>query len=127
MFHALTVNSGIGSPVAALTMLNDPTFVEAARVLAERALKEGGNSFDARLDFIFRRALSRTPDETERALLEDLLGDGRKQFHDRPQAAKQLVSVGQKKIAGDADLIELAAWSCVKRAVFNMSETITRN
>ncbi|MCH8150120.1 MAG: DUF1553 domain-containing protein, partial [Planctomycetes bacterium] len=75
------------TPLAALVLLNDPTFVEAARVLAERALKEGGNSFDARLDFIFRRALSRTPDERERTLLADLLDDGRKQFHGSPQAA----------------------------------------
>jgi mono/diheme cytochrome c family protein len=115
------------TPLAALVLLNDPTFVEAARVFAERALAEGGDSFDARLDFIFRRALSRTADKTERALLADLLDEGRKQFHDSPQAAKELIGVGQEKASADVDLVELAAWTGVARAVFNMSETITRN
>jgi hypothetical protein len=115
------------TPLAALVLLNDPTFVEAARVLAERVLVEGGDSFDARLDFVFRRALSRAPEQTERALLADLLKEGRKQFHESPQAAKELAGVGQKKASDDVDLVELAAWTCVTRAVFNINETITRN
>ena len=115
------------TPLAALVLLNDPTFVEAARVFAARVLADGGDSFDTRLDFAFRHALSRRPDDAERTLLADLLGDSRKQFSENPQAAKQLVGVGQKEVLPDNDPVELAAWTCVTRAVFNLSEMITRN
>jgi hypothetical protein len=115
------------TPLAALVLLNDPTFVEAARVLAERVLDGGGDTFDARLDFIFRRALARTADEAERALLNELLSDSRQRFAENPTAADQLLGVGQKKTSGDRDAVELAAWTCVARAVFNLNETITRN
>lgn len=114
------------TPLAALVLLNDPTFLEAARVFAERTLADGGESVDARLDFIFRRALSRTPDETERKLLVDLLRDSRQQFEGRPDAAREFTSVGLKSVETD-DPVELAAWTSVARAVLNLNETITRN
>jgi hypothetical protein len=115
------------TPLAALVLLNDPTFVEAARVLAERALGEGGETFEARLDYVFRRAFSRTADETERALAESLLADSRAHFRESPEGAAQLVDVGQKKPAAGHDPVELAAWTSVVRAVFNLNEMITRN
>ena len=76
---------------------------------------------------MFRQAVSRTPDETERALLAELLEAGRRQFRDEPNAASALLAVGQKPANADLDPIELAAWTCLTRAVFNLSETITRN
>lgn len=118
------------TPLAALVLLNDPTFVEAARVLAEHVLAEGVETVDARLDFLFRRALSRTPDDTERQLLQDLLVESRGQFQEHPEAGQRLVNVGDKKRAEDAatkGAAELAAWTTVARAVLNLNETITRN
>ncbi len=119
------------TPLAALVLLNDPTFIEAARVFAERVLAEnvpteGRDAVDGRLDVLFRRALSRTPDETERQLLRELLAESRGQLQEHPEAGRQLVSVGDKKIAVD-DVVELAAWTTVARAVLNLNETITRN
>ena len=61
------------TPKAALVLLNDPTFVEAARKLAELALISGGDSEDARIDVLWRRATSRAPDAEERALTASLL------------------------------------------------------
>ena len=115
------------TPVAALVLLNDPTFVEAARVFAERILAEGGDAFDRQVDFAFRQALSRPPDKAETSLLADLLSDSRNRFSDDAEAAEQLIGVGQKEAPGDVDTVELAAWTCVARAIFNLSETITRN
>ena len=60
-------------------------------------------------------------------MLEGLLIESREQFHESPEAAKELVRVGQKEVSGNVDVVELAAWACVTRAVFNLSETITRN
>ena len=63
----------------------------------------------------------------ERALLADLLEDSQKRYNDDPSAADQLAAVGQKNVPAGVDRVELAAWTSVARAVFNLSETITRN
>ncbi len=115
------------TPLAALTLLNDPTFVEAARGLAERTIRSGGDSVDARLDYAFRLAVSRTPDGFERKALTGLLETGREQSRANPQAAQALVRTGQSRVPEDLDAVELAAWTSVARAILNLNETITRN
>ena len=115
------------TPLAALTLLNDPTFVEAARVLAERILHEGGASTDSRLDDAFRRAVSRRPDDHERNLLSRLLAASREAYEADEAAAEELLATGQAPVAADIDTVELAAWTAVARAILNLSETITRN
>jgi hypothetical protein len=115
------------TPLAALTLLNDPTFVEAARGLAERTIRSGGDSVDARLDYAFRLAVSRTPDGFERKALAGLLETGTEQSRANPQAAKALVRTGQSRVPEDLDAVELAAWISVARAILNLNETITRN
>jgi len=115
------------TPLAALVLLNDPSFVEAARVFADRVLSEGGESFDARLDDLYRRALSRKPDDTERALLSNLWNESLDFYRSDPEAANKLIAVGQKPVTAGSDPAELAAWTCVTRAVLNLNESITRN
>ncbi|MCO6458353.1 MAG: DUF1553 domain-containing protein, partial [Pirellulaceae bacterium] len=115
------------TPLAALTLLNDPTFVEAARVLAERILLEGGDTPDAKFDLLFRLAASRSPDNTERAVLAELLASAQREYADRPAEAAQLVTTGQAPRAKDLEPVDLAAWTAVARAVLNLSETNTRN
>ncbi len=114
------------TPLAALTLLNDPTFVEASRVFAERILKEGGKTDDSRLDFAYRRAVSRKPDSYERKLLFDLLEKSRSRYQKEPQAAKELLSTGLAPMP-ESNVVEVAAWTSVARALLNMNETITRN
>ena len=115
------------TPIAALALLNDPTFVEAARVFAERTVREGGDTDRRRLDFAYRRAVSRQPDATERKLLAELLGDARARYAADTKAAQALISTGQAPVAKDLDAAELAAWTSVARAVLNLSEVNTRN
>ncbi len=115
------------TPLAALTLLNDPTFVEAARVFAERILREGGNSTDARFQFAFRQAVSRAPDQLETAALAKLLASSERVYQADTDAARALTSTGLSPAAEELDIAELAAWTAVARAVLNMSETITRN
>ena len=114
------------TPLAALTLLNDPTFVEAARAFADRVLDEGGMSDEQRLQFAFRWALSRVPDSKEAQVLNRLLESSRESFRDDKAAATKLVTVGLSK-PRNGDVVELAAWTTVARAIFNMSETISRN
>ena len=116
------------TPSAALVLLNDPTFVEAARVFAKKVIDEGGNSDNERIRFAFQRAVSRNPDDTEMSLLLQLLKKSRDTYQCDPHAAKELVQTGLKNVPGKGnDPVELAAWTSVARGLLNMHETITRN
>ncbi|MBX3438827.1 MAG: DUF1553 domain-containing protein, partial [Planctomycetaceae bacterium] len=114
------------TPLAALVLLNDPSFIEAARVFAERILADGADTDDVRLDQLFRRSVSRTPDAVERDLLHQMLAESRAHYAVHRDAAQELVNVGLQQ-PGAIDPVELAAWTCVARAVLNLNETITRH
>ncbi len=122
-----TVNrSNSNTPLQALTLLNDPTFVEAARVMAQQALS-AGPSFDAQLTWSFRRALGRAPLAEERKVLTDLYRKGLAEFRARPQEAKKLLSIGASAPAAKSDPAQLAGLTLITRAILNLHETITRN
>ena len=113
-------------PQQALTLLNDPTYVEAARVFAERIMR--GASVDGdRLEFAFRQALSRSPKQQEGKVLLDLLGKHRKEYMADPAAAAKLISAGDSPVPKDLNVTEWATWTSVARVILNLHETITRN
>jgi len=113
-------------PQQALVLLNDPTYVEAARVFAEHIVKDGGKTVPERIDWAYLHALSRKPKVQETAILTELLEKHRKQYAESTQAAQELVSVGEALVAKELDPAELAAWTSVARAILNLHETITR-
>ncbi|MFN0128788.1 MAG: PSD1 and planctomycete cytochrome C domain-containing protein [Verrucomicrobiales bacterium] len=115
------------TPSAALVLLNDPTFIEAARVFAARVLAEGGASSAERIDFACGETLSRPADAEERQLLENLLAATRAEYQSDPAAAQALLGVGLKPAPAGVDAMELASWTAVTRALLNLSETFTRN
>ena len=115
------------TPIAAMTLLNDPSFVEAARVFAERILREGGQEDRARLEFAYREALSRIPDEQETKIMGRLFALATKEFRADPTAARKLISTGQAPPPKGIDTIEHASWTTVARAILNLSETYSRN
>lgn len=115
------------TPQAALALLNDPTFVECARALAVRIVREGGASDDERISWAWQQATSRAPDEREIAVLRELLTADRAHFQSEPDAAARLAKSGQFAWPGDVAPVELAAWTAVARAVLNLHETVTRN
>jgi hypothetical protein len=114
------------TPLQALVLLNDPTYVEAARVLAAKALREGGASEPARLQWMFARAVARPAAEAEVGLLAGLLDRQRRRYADDLAAARGLVSTGASPVPADLPPAEFAAWTTVARAVLNLHETITR-
>jgi len=114
------------TPKAALVLLNDPTFVEAARKLAERAMTEGGTSDHARIAFLWKRTLSRLPTVEERALVQGLLDRRREEFTAQPLAASELLAVGIAPRDTSLNEAELAAWTSTARAVLNLHEAIAR-
>jgi hypothetical protein len=114
-------------PQQALVLLNDPTYVEAARVLAEHIVSEGGGSASDRLNWTFRRVLSRSPTQQETELLTKQLEKETKRYAANSEAAKKLEMIGDHARRTDANVLELAAWTSVARVLLNLHETITRN
>jgi hypothetical protein len=115
------------TPTAALVLLNDPTFIEAARVFAARILEEGGTETASRIHYAFRLALSREPDAEERSLLENLLAKTRGEYESNPAAAQSFLEIGLAPLPESHSPVELASWTSVARAVLNLNESITRN
>ncbi len=114
-------------PQQALVLLDDPTYVEAARVFAERIIREGGGGVHARLHWAFRQALSRAPAPAEEHVLTDLLVQHSRAYGADREAARRLVRVGDWRPAVGVDPAELAAWTSVARVILNLHETITRD
>ena len=115
------------TPQQALTLLNDVTYVEAARVLAERMIKHGGSSDTDRIQWAFARAVSRPAKQQEVDVLAELLTKHREAFKANAEESKKLIATGDAPPAKDVDATELAAWINVARAILNLHETITRN
>jgi hypothetical protein len=113
------------TPLQALVLLNDPTYVEAARVLAQRLLETEADD-TARIDLVFERALSRPALPEEEQILLALLQDHRASYAAAPDTAASLAKEGNAPAPANADPAELAAWTSVARAVLNMHETLTR-
>ncbi|BCX47453.1 chromosome segregation protein [Haloferula helveola] len=113
------------TPLQALNQLNDPTFIEAARVFAEDLLKNE-TGFDSRLEEAFERLLSRAPSEEEAALLRSLHEKQLDRYRKTPSDADALLAIGIKPVAADVDKPALASMTAVTRALLNLHETITR-
>jgi hypothetical protein len=115
------------TPAAALVLLNDPTFVEAARGLAGRILAQDMNDDRERIRWGWRQVLGRDPKSEEVSLLIRLLQKHRDHFAANLEAAGALISIGISPRSKDRDAVELAAWTSVCRVLLNLNETITRN
>jgi hypothetical protein len=114
------------TPLQALNLMNDPTYVEAARMLGQAALTEGGPDAASRLAFLFRRVMSRAPRSGERALLKASLRRWRAEFLSDPAAAKQWLSVGSTPADVRLNQVELAAFAAVASTVLNLDEAVTK-
>ena len=114
------------TPLQALSLLNDPTFVEAARVFAARIMREGGTEPDARVAWAYREAVLRPPEPAIAAELRRVHDQHLAHYRAHVEDAKQLVADGDAPTADDLDPAELAAWTSVARVVLNLHETITR-
>jgi len=119
------VNSN--TPVQALVLLNDPTYVEASRVFAKNIVEKGGRNFETRLQWAYRAALMRHASGREIELLRALYEKQLDYYREHEAAARELISVGYAPIPSSRDAAELAAWTSVARALLNLNETITRS
>ena len=114
------------TPQQALVLLNDPTYVEASRVFAERILQHGGDTAGERLAWAFERALSREPSAGERDILLRLAGERAAHFAANAGAAKAAATAGEWPAATALKPERVAAWAAVSRAILNLYETTSR-
>jgi hypothetical protein len=115
------------TPQQALALLNDPSFVEAARAFAQRLIRERPDADDeSRIRHAIKLALSREPRDGEVASLSALLEKQRAIYQKDPEAAKALIAVGQTGTTVQGEPVELAAWTQFCRVMLNLHETITR-
>ncbi len=115
------------TPTAALVLLNDPSYVEAARALASRALSNDGLNDQSRISWTWRLVTGREPDAEEVAILESLLVRHRRHYGRHEDAAGELTAIGVSPRNETLAPADYAAWTSICRALLNLSETITRN
>jgi len=114
------------TPLQALVTLNDTQFVEASRHMAERLLREGGDSSRDRIGYGFRLATSRQPTDRELGVLNRVYEKAHQKYEGDPDSAKSLLSVGEAKRDESLKLSDHAAWTIVCSAILNLDETLTR-
>jgi hypothetical protein len=119
--------STTNTPLHALTTLNDVTWVEAARVLAGKTMKEcTGGDDDGRFASVFRRILDRAPTDRELPTLRRMLAKQRAYYANRPDDAKKFASEGAAPCDASLDPVEHASWTAVCLAVYNLDEALSR-
>lgn len=114
------------TPLQALALMNDVTYVEAARSFAERMLTKGGTDAASRAAYGFRVVTSRLPNAVELKILTNGLARHLKTFHASPEEAKALITVGESKPNPDLNVSELAAYTALANTLLNLDETINK-
>ncbi len=114
------------TPLHALILLNDVTFVEAARVMAQRVLEEGGATAPARLTYAFRLATGRKPSEAERQILQTTLARLHRHYQGKQAEAIKLISAGEAARNLKLDAAEHAAYAALCSLLLNLDEVITK-
>lgn len=113
-------------PQQALVLLNDPSYVEAARAFAIAAMQSEGKGLEDRLRWAWHKTLQRDPYNDELATLRQAYEERLQAYQGREDEARSFTSLGQSPVPESIDRIELAAWSHVCRILLNLHETITR-
>jgi hypothetical protein len=114
------------TPLQSLVLMNDPAYVEAARGLAERVLREEPKDSDKRLMLAFRHTLGRKPQPDEVAVLQKTYTQQLAGFRQDSEAVKALLKVGESPLSKQTDTAELAAMTAVANVLLNLNETITK-
>ena len=114
------------TPMQALMLMNDPQFFEAARAFAERTVKEGGETTEERIAYLFESATARLPNPKEAALLLETFQAHHQELTANPEAAKELIAVGESKPDETLDAVEVAAWTMIANLILNLDEVLNK-
>lgn len=120
------------TPLQALATLNDPQFIEAARVLADQSLRQPefvsvvANADAGRMNWLSMKVLCRQLEERELDVMLGVLEELRQHYGDNKEDANSLLAIGETKLAEDADIAELAVWTMVVNQFMNLDETLCK-
>ncbi|TWT39811.1 Planctomycete cytochrome C [Thalassoglobus neptunius] len=114
------------TPLQALTLLNDPSFVEAACALAVRTMTEAGPESNNQMEWMYRVVTSRLPEQSIIEILQDVHQKHFEYFQRNPDHVRELLTAHAANNVADLDQVKLAAWTSVARVILNLNETITR-
>jgi hypothetical protein len=112
------------TPLQALVLMNDPQYVESARVLAEQVLRHGGTTTDTRAAYAFRRVTSQQPSADALGRLVSLHDAEHARFEAHRDAAVRLLRTGERPYAQDLDTADLAAWTVVSSTIMNLDAAV---
>jgi hypothetical protein len=115
------------TPLQALLLMNDPTYLEASRALAQRDLKEAPSNESARIRYAFRLVTERDPSIKESDVLSKLYEKEHAHYESHKDAAEKLITIGESKPDAHFDPTDLAAWTMVASTILNMDEAVTKN
>jgi mono/diheme cytochrome c family protein len=115
------------TPLQALLLMNDPTYLEASRALAQRDLKEAAANESERIRYAFRLVTERDPSTKESDVLAKLYEKERAHYESHKDAAEKLITIGESKPDAHLDPTDLAAWTMVASTILNMDEAVTKN
>jgi len=124
--YCVALRSRTNTPLQALTTLNDPQFVEAARVLAQRILTEGGADTKARIAFALRLCLARPAQDKELEYLSELYTAQHEKFAADTATAEALIKNGRANVPTGLDTIDFATWTWLANVLLNLDETMTK-
>jgi hypothetical protein len=114
------------TPLQALILLNDPTYVEASRKLAERMLREGGDTPASRIGFAFRLATAREPSAQELAVLQKVFDRYQTKYRADEKAAAALLAVGESPRDESLSAIDVASYAMTASVILNLDETVSK-
>ena len=114
------------TPLQALTILNDPEYIEAAEALARRGMNEGGKTSTQKIDFVVRLCLARAPRPAEAKRLLDLFEQERLRYEMDPKSAEAMAAKYLSKDERATDTASMAAWTVVANVLLNLDELITK-
>jgi hypothetical protein len=124
--YCVVRRSRTNTPLQALTLLNDPQFVEASRAFAQRIMAEAADNPKKRIIYAFRLATARTPGADEIKVLLDVYNQQLAEYRKDQDAAERLLAVGDFKANDNLDKSELAAWTTIASMILNLDETLTK-
>ncbi|MCE9533003.1 MAG: DUF1553 domain-containing protein [Planctomycetes bacterium] len=114
------------TPLQALVTLNDPQFVEAAKMLAQATMKDAGEKESARIDYIAKRILCRPLKTEEASIVRNVLGELVTFYKANPEDAKKLLAVGESQVDPKLDAASLAAWTMMANQFLNLDEVLNK-
>jgi hypothetical protein len=114
------------TPLQALTLLNETAFFEAARNLGEELLSEGGSRVEDKINYAFKKVLSRTPSDREREILAAGWSNYLSESEKDPTLIKKIQTVGASPVGREIDPVQLGAATALANVIYNLEETTVR-